>query len=612
MLIILLSYRIFPQTSWYVDKNATGSNNGTSWANAWTSFASINWAGMANGDDLYISGGTDSTIYYETLAPELRGTSSNHSIITTGAFSPSPSGHSGKVIIDGSSQVREGISLLNGGSGKPSYLEIRGFTIRNVTYGIYANFDEAHDVIMFDSLTILNHGLRAIEMVTLLAYNVDSIFVENCRFVSDTYYDGESDGIYFSGTHHNFVNNNYIRVPNQQPTAHVDALQGYLTNGWVITNNVFINDSVNSVEGGGIPIILGAQGTLPVIIYNNFVYMGGVWYDLGAWAGTLMTRWYDTPPMPDTYIIHNTVVSNGPRVRGVWLEYATATNTVLVNNIIAQFSTDGVGDELSTFDNSTGSNLRVDSIRNNLYYQDWDGGASWAGNLVGSGGSPTGTPSSWSDFTTTYGGTGVNSNPNFVRNIGYEPDQGLLNGELQSTSPARDAGENAEWYIDYLNTTYGLNGRLTWTDIHGNLRDATPDIGAYNYGIASTDTTPAFSFTPITNANLNQEYTASATFSSADSTFHVWTTTGAEFRINSGTYSTAMKTAVNGNTVSVKNLTGNNYSTPYTETIVAGGYSRNFTVTTKASTPPSGNGRVIKGSNGKTLRDSTGKIIKTK
>ncbi len=41
---------------WFVDSAATGSNNGTTWANAWTSFSSI--TGLAAGDTVYISGGS--------------------------------------------------------------------------------------------------------------------------------------------------------------------------------------------------------------------------------------------------------------------------------------------------------------------------------------------------------------------------------------------------------------------------------------------------------------------------------------------------------------------------------------------------------------------------
>src|SRR5215472_14707837 len=44
-----------PATLWYVDSAATGTHNGTSWANAWTSLSQI--SGVSAGDTVYISGG---------------------------------------------------------------------------------------------------------------------------------------------------------------------------------------------------------------------------------------------------------------------------------------------------------------------------------------------------------------------------------------------------------------------------------------------------------------------------------------------------------------------------------------------------------------------------
>src|ERR1700704_2979789 len=41
--------------TWYVDSAATGTQNGTSWANAWTAFSQV--SGIQSGDTVLISGG---------------------------------------------------------------------------------------------------------------------------------------------------------------------------------------------------------------------------------------------------------------------------------------------------------------------------------------------------------------------------------------------------------------------------------------------------------------------------------------------------------------------------------------------------------------------------
>ncbi|NNL20406.1 MAG: T9SS type A sorting domain-containing protein, partial [Ignavibacteriaceae bacterium] len=68
-------------------------------------------------------------------------------------------------------------------------------------------------------------------------------------------------------------------------------------------------------------------------------------------------------------------------------------------------------------------------------------------------------------------GTGVNGDPLFVDKIGHIADQGTLDGELQAGSPAINQGENIQAIIEAMG--------LPWTDINGNPRDSSPDIGAY-------------------------------------------------------------------------------------------------------------------------------------
>jgi len=88
-------------TDYYVDKNASGSNNGTSWANAWQSFSAISWSSIQPGDNIYVSGGPDSTVYTSGMTVGKSGTAGHPITITIGKYAPVSTGHSGRVIFDG-------------------------------------------------------------------------------------------------------------------------------------------------------------------------------------------------------------------------------------------------------------------------------------------------------------------------------------------------------------------------------------------------------------------------------------------------------------------------------------------------------------------------------
>jgi len=314
----------------------------------------------------------------------------------------------------------------------------------------------------------------------------DSITVKNTIITTRLNEDTESDCMYFQDAANIILDNNYLHCQNTSPVNnHSDVIQSHRTRGWRITNNICIEDS----NAQGAALIIGCWDLRDdsevdsVIIYNNYFFMGGLWRVGAPWVNAGYMGWNgdygDYGNYSPTIIIHNTFVTNGPYVSGF---FAEAPVHLFVNNIVAQWG-DGLnyGDywlrtlRTSGYDTDFGipyAYFQVDSARNNLLWAEW-----WAnglrvyGSIQGNGN--TSSCASWSTWVNTYGGTGVSANPLFVDQVGHMESEADLDGELQSGSPAINAGEDIQAIIEGMG--------LPWTDINGNARDSTPDIGAYQY-----------------------------------------------------------------------------------------------------------------------------------
>jgi len=87
-----------------------------------------------------------------------------------------------------------------------------------------------------------------------------------------------------------------------------------------------------------------------------------------------------------------------------------------------------------------------------------------------------------------YGGTGVNANPLFIKNV--RENKGYV---IDSISLARNKGENLKDFIE--------SKGLPWTDIEGKPRDTSPDLGVYEFSPDGQSNN-----NPLQGFLLNQNY----------------------------------------------------------------------------------------------------------
>jgi len=472
-------------TLFYVDKNADSTNNGTSWATAWESLGDINWSLIEPGDIIYISGGTDSTVYdtedYDDAVLYINnvdGTKANPIKI----YNSWETGHNGRVIFDGNGRtMTEGI-ICN----YSSYLHIKGIEIRDVVRGVWVHWQGNY--LEFDSLRITDfsgqYGFYTNGTGGYSTYPkyIDSIFVHDCYIESAARDDfGQTDCIVIAGTSNSFIYDNFIWQRAFGELPHTDGIQSLWNTGMRIYNNVIICDSVN-LEAGNSAVIIRGTFEDEVYIYNNFLYNGGNWEAGGNTQATFWTRWigdFTGLDKPKTYIFHNTIISAGGANNNFTLEWGGDDRGLIANNIIASYG-DGQDpvDWFSVIRNST--TLWVDSMQNNLIWREWVtdnpqdlfSGGTWHGADTLAGDLHT-----WSLWETTLGGTGINVNPSLKDEnlIGNLADLSTITGELQDTSNAINVGVDLRWLF--------IQAGAAYEDIGGNARVDHADsvtIGAYN------------------------------------------------------------------------------------------------------------------------------------
>lgn len=263
-----------PGTAWYIDNAASGANDGTSWTDAWESFADFatDKANVQPGDTVYISGGSVSKAYKETLdISYMKGTASDLITFTVGANAPNPSGHNGTVIIngdtddDGVGELTRGIFLHSAVDDTLDYIHINGrdglgnykWEIRNIIPMYHRTESMKAGVYGYNFNYVYIDGL-AIPDIKQFGVSVNDCNysrVQNCYVTSyDGAFDSMAEGILVCGGVNPsigcVIENNYVVMrttmdyytwgdPPADPNdvLYGDCIQVYDVNDVVVRNN---------------------------------------------------------------------------------------------------------------------------------------------------------------------------------------------------------------------------------------------------------------------------------------------------------------------------------------------------------------------------------------
>ena len=388
-MLVLFSPAAILAADFYVDKDANGSNNGGSWTDAWESFADINWGSVGAGDTIYISGGSSSKTYSETLWVGADGASGNPLVITPGT----DPGHDGDVVLDGLNSLSHGIDIVN-----DDWVVVRGFKLRDFTSGGQG----AIHVSYVTGSVVEDNEIKITSRAGVFVQESTSITVRRNRMNSPTHVDAQTDGIYSQRNTGNLYEHNHIVISNGETGGHDDGIQMFTDTDMTLRFNYIEQNNTKTVNAQGI-YCTESSGT--ILAYGNVIYAPNTY-------NSLLTLHLIAQGNAKLYAYNNTLVG------GKWgtLRIQDAPGSVAKNNIVVTTATNGVG--VSVFGDTTDYDIDY-----NIYWGD----TSYPGALNDSG-------KSWAQWQAY----GFEANGSFEDPLLADPS--LRDFQIEEDSPAIDNG----------------------------------------------------------------------------------------------------------------------------------------------------------------------------
>jgi hypothetical protein len=256
--LVWLSAGATGSTEHYVDGSVARAGDGASWASAWQQLSDIDWANVAPGDAIRISGGRNGTVYRETLTVGASGSAGQQVTITRGEGL----GRAASPVIDGEYQRSYGVVLAD-----RNYVTVSGLrVVRHHEAGLVVRGARAGVVIEDNQIYSGDPGggnARGIDARDNRGER--ALVVRRNRYGTPGHSEAQTDGIWSSGNQGVVFECNRIVIANHNTVGHSDGIQSFhdheitIRRNWIEQRNDAATDNhglwlSNSQAGGWIEV----------------------------------------------------------------------------------------------------------------------------------------------------------------------------------------------------------------------------------------------------------------------------------------------------------------------------------------------------------------------